>query len=111
MSQDTEMSWSSLRTLMLHRSLVSRLNEETLSSWTPRILQNLERLSSSVQGHPHVENLDRWRRIVDTHDVETLRTVLASADPGSIEMREVSPMGGLISQAERLSILKSLPRR
>lgn len=111
MSQDTEMNRSSLRTLLLHRSLVPKLNEETLSSWTPRILQNLERLSSSVQGHPHVENLDRWRRIVETRDVETLRTVLDSTDPGSIEMREVSPMGGLIGQEERLSILKSLPSR
>ncbi|WP_424347649.1 hypothetical protein [Kocuria sp. CH-021] len=111
MSQDTEMNRSSLRTLLLHRSLVPKLNEETLSSWTPQILQNLERLSSSVQGHPHVENLGRWRRIVETRDVETLRTVLDSPDPGSIEMREVSPMGGLIGQDERLSILKSLPRR
>lgn len=110
MSQDTEMNRSSLRTLMLHRSLISKLNEDNLSSWTPRILQNLERLGSSVQGHPHVENLDRWRRIVETHDVETLRTVLHSTDPGSIEMREVSPMGGLIGQEGRLSILKSLPR-
>ncbi|MEX5297494.1 hypothetical protein RCG67_01785 [Kocuria sp. CPCC 205292] len=111
MSQDTEMNRSSLRTLLLHRSLVPKLNEETLSAWTPQILQNLERLSSSVQGHPHVENLGRWRRIVETRDVETLRTVLDSPDPGSIEMREVSPMGGLIGQDERLSILKSLPRR
>ena len=111
MSQDTEMNRSSLRTLMLHRSMVSKLNEETLSSWTPQIHQNLERLSNSVQGHPHVENLERWRRIVETQDVETLRTVLDSADPNSIEMREVSPMGGLISQDERLSILTSLPRR
>lgn len=110
MSQDTEMNRSSLRTLMLHRSLASKLDENALSSWTPRILQNLERLGNSVQGHPHVDNLGRWRRIVETHDVETLRTVLESTDPGSIEMREVSPMGGLISQEERLSILKSLPR-
>ena len=43
--------------------------------------------------------------------METLRTVLDSTDPGSIEMREVSPMGGLIGQEERLSILKSLPSR
>lgn len=46
MSQDTGMNRSSLRTLMLHRSLASQLDEETLSSWTPRILQNLERLDS-----------------------------------------------------------------
>lgn len=48
---------------------------------------------------------------METRDVETLRTVLDSTDPGSIEMREVSPMGGLIGQEERLSILKSLPSR
>lgn len=111
MPQNSELNRSVLRTLMLHRSLVPKLSEETLSSWTPRILQNLDRLSGSVQGHPHVENLGRWRRIVENHDLNTLRTLLDSTDQGSIEMREVSPMGGLISQEERLSILKSLPRR
>ena len=41
----------------------------------------------------------------------SLRKVLSSTNIDSIEMREVSPMGGIIDQDERLQILKSLSGR
>lgn len=87
------------------------------SDWTrlpwsrgPRILANLDRLETEVQGRPHIQNLARWRRLVEAGDVEGIRTVLVSMEVDGIEMREVFPMAGLLTEAERLAALDSIRR-
>jgi hypothetical protein len=67
---------------------------------------NLERLRSSTKGQPHLRNLDRWRSLIDRSDVPGLHRVLTGLDRESIEMREVSPMGGLLSPEERSDVLR-----
>ena len=98
------------RTLALQRVLAERLDAAALFSWTPRILANLDRLETGVQGRPHVQNLARWRRLVEAGDVEGIRTVLVLMEVDGIEMREVSPMAGLLTEAERLAALDSIRR-
>ena len=66
---------------------------------------NLERLRDRVTGQPHRRNLDRWRSLVEGGDVLGLHRVLTGLDRDSIEMREVSPMGGLLTQDERAGVL------
>ena len=105
------MNISALRTLKLHQHLESELSDETLSIRRPTILRNIERIGSRVRGRPHVQNVERWRRIIEDGDLVSLRKVLSSTNIDSIEMREVSPMGGIIDQDERLQILKSLSSR
>lgn len=69
------------------------------------IPRNLRRLQENVSGQPHTRNLDRWRDLVTRDDVLGLHRVLTGLDRDSIEMREVSPMGGLMSQDERSEVL------
>ncbi|PBB08254.1 hypothetical protein CKW39_10665 [Kocuria sp. WRN011] len=104
------MNLSERRTLVLHRVLAERLDAATLASWTPRILANLDRLETGVQGRPHVQNLARWRRLVEAGHVEGIRAVLVSVEVNGIEMREVSPMAGILTEAERLAALNSIRR-
>lgn len=65
------------------------------------IERNLERLRDHVTGQPHLRNLDRWTTLVAGGDVLGLHRVLTGLDRDSIEMREVSPMGGILTQDER----------
>jgi hypothetical protein len=65
------------------------------------IERNLERLPERVTGQPHERNLNRWRSLVQDRDVPGLHRVLTGLDRDSIEMREVSPLGGLLTQEER----------
>ena len=44
-----------------------------------------------------MRNLDRWTSLIDRGDVPGLHRVLTGLDRDSIEMREVSPMGGLFA--------------
>lgn len=101
-----ELTRSERRSWRLHRQLSTHLTRSSLEQWRPTIERNLERLRSSVNGQPHRRNLDRWTSLVERGDVPGLHRVLTGLGRDSIEMREVSPMGGLLSQDERNDVLQ-----
>ena len=96
---------SELRSWRLHRQLSSHLNRQRLQEWRPTIERNLRRLRTGVSGQPHLRNLDRWESLIEIGDIPGLHRVLTGLDRDSIEMREVSPMSGLLSQEERATVL------
>ena len=93
------------RSWRLHRQLSTHLSPSTFQEWRPTILRNLRRLRVNVKGQPHLRNLDRWQDLIERGDHSGLRRVLTGLDIDSVEMREVSPMGGLLSQGERSEVL------
>lgn len=101
-----ELTRSEWRSWWLHRQLSTHLTEPSLEQWCPTIERNLERLRGTVRGQPHVRNLDRWESLVDRGDVPGLHRILTGLDRDSIEMREVSPVGGLLPNEERLQALR-----
>jgi transcriptional regulator with XRE-family HTH domain len=101
-----DLTRSEQRSWRLHRRLSTHLTRTSLEHWLPTIERNLERLRGSVGGQPHMRNLDRWTSLVVRGDVPGLHRVLTGLDRDSIEMREVSPMGGLLSQDERTDVLQ-----
>jgi transcriptional regulator with XRE-family HTH domain len=101
-----DLTRSERRSWRLHRQLSSLLTKDSLEKWRPLIERNLQRLHSSVTGQPHSRNLDRWDLLVVSGDVLGLHRVLTGLDRDSIEMREVSPMSGLLPQSERQAILQ-----
>ena len=105
LTRSEERSW------LLHRRLSSHLTAVTLPQWQPVIKANLARLRGRVTGQPHRRHLDRWTRLVETGDVLGLHRVLTGLDRDAIEMREVSPMGGLLPQDERTEVLSELATR
>jgi transcriptional regulator with XRE-family HTH domain len=99
---------SERRSWQLHRRLSTLLGRQTFEDWRPVIERNLDRLDDRVTGQPHERNLDRWRQLVDRGDLPGLHRVLTGLDRDSIEMREVSPMSGLLPDAQRREVLKKL---
>jgi transcriptional regulator with XRE-family HTH domain len=102
---EPKLTRSERRSWLLHRELSSQLNRSSLEQWRPTIETNLNRLRRGVTGQPHERNLDRWISLIDQSDVLKLHRVLTGLDRDSIEMREVSPMGGLLSSTERSHVL------
>lgn len=103
-----ELNRSERRSWMLHRQLSGRLTPSTLEDWLPTIERNLVRLTDGVRGEVHLRNVGRWRRLVEDRDVLGLHRVLTGLDRSSIEMREVSPMGGLLPEEERRKVMDEL---
>jgi hypothetical protein len=96
-----ELTRSERRSWRLHCRLSIRLTPATLEEWRPVIERNLERLRCNVTGQPHTRNVDRWEALVEHSEVLGLHRVLTGLDRDSIEMREVSPMAGLLPESER----------
>ena len=105
-----ELDRSHQRSWRLHRQLATRLDPTVLDDWMPTVNRNLERLRNAVQGEPHLSNLDRWQQLLEQRDVPGLRRVMTGLDTDSVQMREMSPLGGLMSQAERLQVLETVGR-
>ncbi len=100
----TRSEWRSWR---LHRQLSTHLARQgSLEQWRPTIERNLERLRGTVRGQPHLRNLDRWELLLDRSDVTGFHRILTGLDRDSTEMREVSPVGGLLPDEERLQVLQ-----
>lgn len=97
---------SERRSWQLHRRLSTLLNRQSFKDWKPTIERDLDRLSERVTGQPHERNLDRWRQLVDRGDLPGLHRVLTGLDRDSIEMREVSPMSGLLPDEQRREVLR-----
>jgi len=101
-----DLTRSERRSWRLHRQLSSLLNRDSLEEWRPVIERNLQRLRGVVTGQPHDRNLDRWGLLVERGDILGLHRVLTGLDRDSIEMREVSPMSGLLPHSERQAVLQ-----
>jgi hypothetical protein len=96
---------SERRSWQLHRRLSTLLSRQSFEDWRPTIEHNLDRLGEGVTGQPHQRNLGRWRHLVDHGDLPGLHRVLTGLDRDSMEMREVSPMSGLLSDEQRREVL------
>ena len=101
-----DLNRSERRSWRLHCRLSIRLTPDSLEEWRPTIERNLERLRIRITGQPHSRNLDRWKLLVDHGDVLGLHRALTGLDRDSIEMREVSPMSGLLPESERQAVLR-----
>lgn len=101
-----DLTRSERRSWQLHRGLSTLLDRDSFSQWRPRIKRNLDRLRDGVTGQPHERNLQRWGELVDRSDLPGLHRVLTGLDRDSIEMREVSPMSGLLPDKLRREILQ-----
>lgn len=104
MNRDSRRRW------LLHRQLVQRLTPDTWPTWRDTMRHNIDRLRETTQGQPHERNLDRWQHLIDTDDIRGLRRVMLDTSTDGIEMREVSPLSGLLPEDERLRVLESLTR-
>lgn len=100
------MSHADFRSLCLHRAIGDVLKQNPDAALR-RARQHLRRLASM---HPHArELLERWKEWLDGPVDELVAKI---SDPGAFarEMRQVSPLVGILSQRERIDILKRARR-
>jgi transcriptional regulator with XRE-family HTH domain len=101
-----ELTRSERRSWTLHRELARHLTRTSLTQWQPTIENNLQRLRTGVTGEPHMRNIDRWQSLLEHTDLPGLHRVLTGLSRDCIEMREVSPMGGLLADEDRVRLLR-----
>jgi transcriptional regulator with XRE-family HTH domain len=99
------------RSWLLHRRVSYKLGilgvDDT--GWE-RMQRNLDRVRSNSQGQVHERNMDRWQSLINNRNLRELHRVLVDTSTDGIEMREVSPMGGFLTESERLDVLEGMKR-
>lgn len=103
-----DLTRSERRSWLLHRRLARTLTRSTLTEWQATILANLDRERASVRGATHLRNVERWHDLIRSNDLGRLHRVMTGLARDSIEMREVSPMGGLLSDDDRRQALNEM---
>ena len=101
-----QLTRSERRSWQLHRRLSTLLTPLSFDGWRPTIERNLDRLGGNVTGQPHERNLEQWHQLVERGDLPGLHRILTGLDRDSIEMREVSPMSGLLPDEQRREVLR-----
>lgn len=96
------------RSWALHRHISIRYTDSDFRAIKPRLLANLDLVWEMSQGEPYETNILEWREVIDRDDWLEIRQVLTGLDCHSIEMREVSPMRGLLSDSERREVLAAV---
>lgn len=99
------------RSWLLHRQISEKLGRSGIDElgWE-RMQRNLDRVRSNIHGLVHERNLDRWQCIIDQRSLRALHRALVDISPDGIEMREVSPMTGFLTEDERLGVLAVIKR-
>ncbi len=90
--------------LELHRVLLGKLIADH-GPMLDKACHNIERMRSLVRGPQAHDWLDEWSELI-THPGPSLIDVFLGEDEHSIDMRQVSPFAGALTQAERLAAIE-----
>jgi hypothetical protein len=89
----------------LHQAIASKLPYLDRSQWGPESQRQLDRKRSVVRGGVGTSWLDSWQELLDgpTEEIIDLCTRIGEWED---EMRKVSPLGGILTEAERLAAIE-----
>ncbi|MDR0432617.1 MAG: helix-turn-helix domain-containing protein [Bifidobacteriaceae bacterium] len=93
------------RSWRLHRAVAKKLTAGVIGKAKPRLIKNVLAQRAAVRGEPHLSHLAQWERMIRAEDVQSIRRCCLDVGDFGREMREVSPLGGILTQSERLEAL------
>lgn len=106
----THVRWTRVeeKSLAIHRAIAARLLTDPMPVLT-KAHHNLDTLRDSDLGHAsHL--LNEWDHLLNGPVDEIVTTLLARTQR-AIDLRQMTPFAGVLTDAERRSILQSVPRR
>lgn len=95
------------KSLAIHREIAARLLSEQ-SATLQKARSNLNKLRASDRGHA-AGLLDQWDDLLDQPLDEIVTAMLARTHLG-IDLRQMTPFAGVLTDAERRKALRSVPR-
>ncbi|SDN36523.1 hypothetical protein SAMN05216355_102113 [Actinomyces ruminicola] len=94
------------RSLLLHRLVAESVDWSDRESWLPRVREGIARVRRSTQGEPHLANLSRWEAWAESGDTAVMREYMCATDEDACRLREVSPIAGFLTDAQRLAVIR-----
>ena len=94
-----------MRSLWLNRAVAARVAQDPAGVLS-RARSNLSRFERIHEGSTVTTWLERWRRVLDAGP-ESVMEVLTSTAPEAVELRQNSPLIGVLPEHERQAVLDS----
>ena len=94
------------KSLSIHRQIAARLLQDPATT-LEKARFNLTRLRSADRGHG-ARWLDEWDALLDRPTDQIVTAMLARTQQG-IDLRQMTPFAGVLSDAERRKALRSVP--
>jgi excisionase family DNA binding protein len=99
------LSREQLETLWLHRAVAGKVVQSPAPLLAAAAI-NLRRLRRRHPDGPAAQWLDRWEVVLED-GVETVLDVLTSSGEYAAQLRKTSPFAGILSEAERRTVLSA----
>jgi len=99
-------SRSRWRSLLLHRLVAESVDWADRESWLPRVREGIARIRRSTRGESHLANLKRWEEWAEAGETAIMRERMCATDEDACGLREVSPMAGFLTDAQRLAVIR-----
>jgi hypothetical protein len=96
------------KSLAIHRAIAAQLLTDPIPILA-KARRNLNGLRDADLGHAR-QWLDEWDHLLDGPVDQIVTTLLARTQRG-IDLRQMTPFAGVLTNAERRSILQTVPRR
>ncbi len=98
-----------VRQKLMQAAVLAKIDREGLRIDTDQVRERLRVTRAHVSRAPYLTDmLDRWEEIVDGNDIDAARAVAALEGETGNEMRNLSPLGVLLTETERLRVLDEL---
>ncbi|MDR2372889.1 MAG: helix-turn-helix transcriptional regulator [Bifidobacteriaceae bacterium] len=104
------MNSSDQRSWRLHRAVARKLTRGGLSQIKTQLISNLRAQRTSVRGEPHLSRLADWERMILGEDIKAIRRCCLDVGERGRQFRDVSPLGGILTEAERTEALNPAAR-
>lgn len=99
-----------IRQRLMQTAVLDKIDREHLQVNTEQVRKNLDRTREKVRGPIMTKCLDRWDELLRIGDVDRIRRVILSDDELGLEMRNLSPLTVLLTESERLDVLRTVRR-
>lgn len=97
-----------VRQKLTQTAALDKIEREGLRIDTPEILDGLLATKQKVRGAAMAERVARWEWILISGDLDSVRRIVRGDDEDSQEMRNLSPLAVLLTEDERLAVLRAL---
>lgn len=98
-----------VRQKLMQAAVLAKIDREGLRIDTDQVRERLRVTRAHVSRAPYLTDmLDRWEEIVEGNDIDAARAVAVLEGETGNEMRNLSPLGVLLSETERLQVLDEL---
>ncbi|MFD4184159.1 hypothetical protein [Rhodococcus sp. NPDC058514] len=87
-----------VRQKLIQTVVLEKIEREHLSVDTAQVRNSLRKIRGHVQGKTMLDCVARWEQLIQSDDLDLIRSVVLAPDEIGAEMRNLSPLTSLLTE-------------